>query len=267
MRHSLAVFLTITLSACSVFDPLPNGEAPVNTGKAISAEELYAEAKGMMNEGEYNNALKRYEKLQARFPYGRYAQQAMLEMAYSYYRQGEPAPAISTADRFIKQFPNNPHIDYAYYLKGLANFNGEITMLGQVSGQDPSERDPSTAQMSFEAFKELVTRYPNSRYAPDARLRMQYLVNLLAKHDLNIARYYQRRQAYVAALNRAEYIFQNYPNSPATRDALVVMVQCYDAMGLTQLRDDTQRILSKNGGPSVTLLSNQEEKAWWQVWK
>ncbi len=266
MRHSLAVILVFALSACSVLDPLPNGDAP-GAIKANSAEELYADAKAFLNEGEYNSALKRYEALQARYPYGRYAQQAMLEMAYTYYRQDEPEPAIATTDRFIKQFPNNPNLDYAYYLKGLASFNGEISALGRLGNQDMSERDPSMPQRSFEAFKELVTRYPNSRYAPDARLRMQYLVNMLAKHDLNIARYYHRRHAYVAAVNRAQNILQTYPNSPATRDALAIMVQCYDAMGMPQLRDDTQRILTQNGGPSVTLLSDQGEQPWWQIWK
>lgn len=266
MRHSLAVFLLLSLSACSVFEPLPNGDAP-SSGKVTTAEELYGEAKAHLNDGEYSDALKRYEKLQARFPYGRYAQQAMLEMAYAYYRQGEPDPAISTADRFIKQFPNNPHIDYAYYLKGLANFNGEISLLNSMSGQDPSERDPSAPQSSFDAFKELATRFPNSRYAPDARLRMQYLVNMLAKHELHIAHFYQRRGAYIAAVNRAQNILKTYPNSPATRDALGVMVQSYDAMGMTQLRDDTQRVLTQNGGAAISLLSDQPEKPWWQFWK
>ncbi len=264
MRHSLAVFLIVTLAACSVFEPLPEGSVPTTAG---SAEELYAEAKGHLGDGEYTDALKRYEKLQARFPYGRYAQQAMLEMAYAYYRQAEPAPAIATADRFIKQFPNNPHIDYAYYLKGLANFNGELSLLTKFSGQDNSERDPQAPQESFNAFKELVTRYPNSRYAPDARLRMQYLVNVLARHELHIAQYYQRRGAHLAAVNRAQNILKTYPNSPATRDALGIMVQSYDAMGLTQLRDDTQMLLSKNGGERISLLSQQPDKFWWQIWK
>jgi outer membrane protein assembly factor BamD len=264
MRHSLAVFLLLTLAACSVFEPLPEGNAPTKAG---SAEELYAEAKANLNDGEYTDALKRYEKLQARFPYGRYAQQSMLEMAYAYYRQAEPDPAISTADRFIKQFPNNPHIDYAYYLKGLANFNGEVSLLTTFSGQDASERDPRAPQESFEAFKELVTRFPNSQYAPDARIRMQYLINILAKHELHIARYYHRRGAYLAAVNRAQNILKLYPTSPATRDALAVMVQSYDAMGMTQLRDDTQAILIKNGGTTISLLSQQPDKSWWQIWK
>ena len=262
MRHSLAVFLLLTLAACSIFEPLPEGDPH---SKAISAEELYGEAKNNLNDGEYTDALKRYEKLQARYPYGRYAQQAMLEMAYAYYRQGEPAPAIATADRFIKQFPNNPHIDYAYYVKGLANFNGENSLLNTISGQDPSERDPHSLQESFDDFKALVTRYPSSQYTPDAKIRMQYLINLLARHELQIAQYYLRRGANLAAVNRAQDVLTLYPNSPATRDALDVLVQGYDAMGLNQLRDDAQAVLSKNGG--VSRQPNQTYKSWWQFWK
>lgn len=264
MRHSLAVFLLLTLAACNVFEPLPEGTP---NSKAVSAEELYQEAKTHLNDGEYSDAIKRYEKLQARYPYGNFAQQAMLEMAYAYYRQGEAAPAIATADRFIKQFPNNPHVDYAYYLKGLANFDGEASLLGFISGQDPSERDPHGLEESFDNFKDLVTRYPNSRYTPDAKIRMQYLINTLAKHDLKVAHYYLRRGAHLAAVNRAQDVLTKYPNSPATHDALNVLIQAYDAMGLTQLRDDSQLILSKNGGSTVSLLSNQPAKSWWQFWK
>jgi outer membrane protein assembly factor BamD len=265
MRHSLAVFLLLTLTACSLFTPLPDG---TDTGKSLPAEEIYAQAKEKLDEESFSEAVKLYENLQSRYPYGRYAQQAMLEMAYAYYRQGEPDPAISTADRFIKQFPNNPHVDYAYYVKGLATFNGEIGVLKSLAGQDPTERDPRAAQESFTAFKELVVRFPNSRYTPDAKLRMQYLVNDLAQYELHVARYYLRRGAHVAAVNRAQGVLSLYPNSPSTRDALEVMVQAYDAMGMTDLRDDTQRVLAQNSaGASPSTVKPKEEKPWWQFWK
>ncbi len=247
-----------------MFSPLPDGSA---TTKAQSAEEIYAEAKEQFNDGSYDAAIKLYETLQSRYPYGRYAQQAMLEMAYAYYRQGEPDPAIATADRFIKQFPNNPHVDYAYYVKGLANFNGEITVLGSIAGQDPSERDPQSAQDSFNAFKELATRFPSSKYTADAKLRMQYLVNALARHELHVAQYYLRRGAHIAAVNRAQGILKQYPNSPSTREALGIMVQAYDAMGMTDLRDDAQRVLTKNNGASIPVADVRTEKRWWQFWK
>ena len=145
MRHILSVFLLLTLTACSLFTRCPNGDAS-DAAKHLSAEELYHQAKAELDDGSFTAAIKLYETLQSRYPYGQYAQQSMLEMAYAYYRTSEPDPAISTADRFIKQFPNNQHVDYAYYVKGLATFNGEISVLGSISGQDPSERDPQAAQ-------------------------------------------------------------------------------------------------------------------------
>lgn len=268
MRHSLAVFLLLTLTACSIFDPLPDGSAPV---KQISVEEIYSQAKEELNDGNFSAAIKLYETLQSRYPYGRYAQQALLEMAYAHYREGEAEPAISAAERFIKQYPNHPHVDYAYYVKGLANFNGEISMLGSLGGQDPTERDPKATQDSFAAFKDLVTRFPDSKYAPDSRLRMQYLVNALAKYELHVARYYLRRSAHIAAANRAQGILTQYPNSPSTREALEIMVQAYDAMGMTDLRDDAQRVLAKNTntltGNATTGGNSPAGKSWWQFWK
>jgi len=250
-----------------MLDPLPTGD-PSSVSSQVPADELYRQAKTELDDGSYSTAIKLYETLQSRYPYGRYAQQSMLEMAYAYYRQGEPDPAIATADRFIKQFPNQPHVDYAYYVKGLATFNGDISILAAIGGQDPSERDPQSAQNSFNAFKALVTRFPNSKYTSDARVRMQYLANSLAKHELNIARYYQRRGAHIAALNRAQDILTLYPNSPSTRDALAVMVQAYDAMGMTGLRDDARRVLASNSDVQVDAAGNSiAAKSWWQFWK
>lgn len=264
MRHSLAVFLLLSLTACSLLEPLPDGSAPV---AQQSAEEIYGLAKTELNDGNTEQAIKLFESLQSRYPYGRYAQQALLETAYAYYRQGEPAPAVSAADRFIKQYPNNPHVDYAYYVKGLANFNGEIGLLRSIGGQDPTERDPKAAQDSFAAFKELVTRFPDSKYAPDSRVRMQYLANALAKYELHVANYYLRRGAHIAAANRAQGILTQYPNSPSTREALEIMVQAYDAMGMTDLRDDAKRVLAKNVPAGEAEPLAKPEKSWWQFWK
>ena len=265
MRHSLAVFLLLTLTACNMFSPLPTGE-PSDATSHMSAEELYHQAKGDLDDGDYTNAIKTYETLQSRFPYGQYAQQSMLEMAYAYYRTGEPDPAISTADRFIKQFPNHPHIDYAYYVKGLATFNGETTLLSTISGQDAAERDPQSQKDSFNAFKELITRFPNSIYTPDARVRMEYLTNELARHELHIAEYYLRIGAYIAAVNRAQGIFTEYPTSPSTRPALEIMIKAYDAMGLTQLRDDAKRVLANNNSSIPDNSAGKPVRHWWQFW-
>lgn len=207
---------------------------------------MYKQAKENITLENYETAIRKFEALQSRFPYGRYAQQAQLEVAYAYYKQKEPESAISTTERFIKQYPNHQHVDYAYYVKGLANFNDGKGLLESLGGQDPSERDPRAAQDSFDAFKDLVTRFPDSKYAPDSRLRMQYLVNSLASYEIHVASFYLRHGAHVSAVNRAKEVLTRYPNSTATRDALQILVRGYDTMNMTQLRDDAQRVLDLN---------------------
>lgn len=243
MRHSLAVFLLLTLTACSLFGSKPDSD---KAEKNVSAEVMYNDAMKHLNDKNFEEAIKSFESLQSHYPYGRYAQQAQLEIAYAYYRQNEPESAIAAADSFIKQYPNNPHVDYAYYVKGLANFNADIGLFGLAFGQDPTERDPKAAQDSFGAFKDLVIRFPNSRYAADSRLRMQYLLDALAKYEIHVAKYYLRRGANISAVNRAKEVLLQYPNTPSIRDALIILIKGYDALGLSQLRDDAQRVLAKN---------------------
>jgi outer membrane protein assembly factor BamD len=251
MRHSLALFLLLTLIACS------SSSSPDAPAKNVPVEEMYNHAKKQLDENSYEEAVKQFESLQSHYPYGRYAQQAQLEIAYAYYKQNEPESALSAADRFIKQYPNNPHVDYAYYVKGLANFNADIGVFGMAFGQDSTERDPKASQDSFAAFKDLVARFPDSKYAPDARVRMQYLLNSLAKYEIHVASYYQRRGAHVAAVNRAKEVLTLYPNSTSTRDALLILVQGYDAMGMKQLRDDAQRVLDKNFPQAASAPANR----------
>jgi outer membrane protein assembly factor BamD len=258
MRHSLAVFLLLTLTACGLFGSKPDADS---SAKTPSVEEMYNDAKKNLNANSYEEAIKLFESLQSHYPYGRYAQQAQLEIAYAYYRQNEPESAISAADRFIKQYPNNPHVDYAYYVKGLANFNADIGLFGIASGQDPTERDPKSAQDSFAAFKDLVTRFPSSRYAADSRLRMQYLLDALAKYEIHVARYYLRRGANIAAVNRAKEVLTQYPNTPAIHDALLVLVQGYDTLGMKELRDDAQRVLNKNFPLAASPANKGSEKS------
>ncbi len=265
MRHSLAVFFLLTLVACSS-DPQKDDKY-----KNASADELYALAKEAMDDHSYENAIKRLETLQSHFPYGRYAQQAQIEVAYAYYKKGEPAPALAALDRFIKQFPNSERLDYVYYLKGLVNFNENLnSFMSTLFQQDPSERDPAALRESFAAFKELVTRYPDSKYTPDARLRMQYLLLTLAKHEIHVASYYLRRGAYVAAANRAQGVLIDFPQTPQTRDALQIMVQAYSALGLDDLKNDTQRVLDTNIAkdgikPSQSYFA-EHESPWWKFW-
>jgi outer membrane protein assembly factor BamD len=228
---------------------------------------LYAEAKDAMAEGAYDKAIKYFEKLEARFPYGRYAQQAQLEVAYAYFRQSEVASTISACDRFIRLHPNHPNVDYAYYLKGLANFNEDLGLLGYVSLQDLTERDPKAARDSFDAFKVLVNKYPESRYTPDATARMKYLVNALASHEVHVARFYMKREAYVAAVNRAQTAIKTYPDAPANEEALFIMVKAYDLLGMNDLRDDAERVMRKNFPKSEYYERGLNRTTpWWKLW-
>jgi outer membrane protein assembly factor BamD len=232
-----------------------------------SANKLYSEAKNSMAEGAYDKAIKYFEKLEARFPYGRYAQQAQLEVAYAYFRQGEVASTIAACDRFIRLHPNHPNVDYAYYLKGLANFNEDLGLLGYVSQQDLTERDPKAARDSFEAFKVLVAKYPESKYTPDATARMKYLVNAMASYEVHVARYYMKREAYVAAVNRAQTAVKTYPDAPANEEALFIMIKAYDALGMTALRDDTERVMRRNFPASEYYVRGLNTNTpWWKLW-
>jgi outer membrane protein assembly factor BamD len=266
MRRSLAVILALfigwSLAACGLL------KTDTDETKGWSAAKLYAEAKQSLGDRNYEEAVKYYQKLEARYPYGRFAQQAQIEIAYAHYKDGDPALAIAAADRFIKMHPNHPNVDYVYYLKGLSNFNEDLGIMGLVGGQDMTERDPKAAAESFEAFKELVNRFPDSKYTPDAVLRMNYLVNTLASHEVHVARYYHRRGAHVAAANRAQYALKTYPLAPANEEGLVILVRSYDSLGMTDLRDDAERVLKSNFPNSRYLkeLGNRGDTRWWQIW-
>ena len=262
MIRSLALICILSLVGCSL---LPKGQA--DETKAWSVSKLYSEAKGQLDSNNLDQAIKYFEILEARYPYGRYAQQAQLEVAYAYYKKEESASVIAACDRFIKLHPNHPNVDYAYYLKGLANFNEDLGIIGKFSGQDLTERDPKAATDAFETFKELTTRFPNSKYAPDATARMKYLVNALASHEVYVARYYYKRGAYIAAANRAQYSLVNYVQAPANEEALLIMVKSYDALGMEDLRADAERVLKTNFPESKYLTGKgKSEKRWWQLW-
>jgi outer membrane protein assembly factor BamD len=263
MRHSLTLILLLMLTACNIFSPKDEKSA---SATADSAEGIYAQATEQMNSANYTGAIKLFETLQSRYPYGRYAQQAQMETAYAYYKQSEPESALSAVERFIKQYPNSSHVDYAYYLKGLVNFDDDLGLFGEGFHPDLSERNPKAPREAFDAFKDLVTRFPNSKYAADSKLRMQYLVNALARHETQVASYYLRRGAYVAAVNRANGVLIDFPQAPATREALQIIVQAYDAMGLKDLRDDSQRVLDKNFTKDG-VKPDVNPRQWWKFWK
>src|ERR1051326_7657480 len=213
-RSLLAALLLAAVAACSSL----NSKEDETLG--WSAQRLYGEAKDAMAGKDWAKAIKYLEKLEARYPYGRYAQQAQLEVAYCHWKDGERASAIAAADRFIKLYPNHPNVDYAWYLKGLINFNDASGFMTAVTTPDMTDRDPKASREAFESFKEVVTRFPDSKYAADSSLRMRYLVNALASHEVHVARYYMKRTAYVAAANRAQYAIQHYPQAPSVEDAM-----------------------------------------------
>jgi outer membrane protein assembly factor BamD len=235
---------------------------------AWSPNKIYAEAKDEANSGAYDKAIPLFEKLEGRAAGTPLAQQAQLEKAYAHYKAREPAQALATLDRFIKLHPASPGMDYALYLKGLVNFNDELGLFGSLAKQDLSERDQGAAKESFEAFKELVTRFPDSRYTPDARARMTYVINSLAQYEVHVARYYYSRAAYVAAINRAQTAVTDYQNVPAAEEALFILMQSYDALKMSQLRDDTKRVLEKNFPQSEFLTKGfrSSNTPWWKLW-
>jgi outer membrane protein assembly factor BamD len=237
---NLLLVLILPLAACAL---LPD---QVDETEGWSAQKLYSKAKDALDDGSYESAINYFEKLEARYPFGQYAQQALLETAYAYYKYDEPESATATLDRFIKTYPRNPHIDYAYYLKGLVNFDRTSTLLDRYLPRDPTERDAGAARDSFFDFQQLVQRFPDSKYAKDARLRMAYLRNNLAKYDVHVADYYMRRGAYIAAANRAKHVIEKYPRTPAVPEALKILIQAYQAMGLDELAADAKRVLELN---------------------
>lgn len=234
------LLVAILLTGCSL---LPE---QIDETKGWSAQRLYSEAKSAMNDGNYKTALEYLDKIQARYPFGRYAQQAQLDTIYVQYKDGESDAALAAADRFIKANPRHPFVDYAYYMKGLVNFERTNTLLDRLAPNDRSKTDTATARQSYNDFSELVRKFPDSKYAEDARQRMLFLHNTLAAYEANVADYYLQRGAYVAAVNRAKHVLENYARTPAVEDALGIMTQAYVKMGMSQLAADSLRVLERN---------------------
>jgi len=241
---------------------------PVDKTASWSPNKIYAEAKDEASSGAYDKAIPLYEKLEGRAAGTPLAQQAQIEKAYAQYKGGEQAQAIATLDRFMKLHPASPAMDYALYLKGLVNFNDNLGLFGLISRQDLAERDQKSAKESFESFKELVTRFPDSRYTPDARLRMNYIVNSLAQSEVHVARYYYSRGAYIAAINRAQSAISDYRDVPALEEATYILYKSYDALGMNELRDDTRRIMEKTYPQSEYMGKGfkSADKPWYKFW-
>ncbi len=233
-----------------------------------SPNKIYAEAKDELNSGGNEQAIALFDKLEGRAAGTPLAQQAQLDKAYAQYKSGEPAQAVATLDRFMKLHPASEALDYALYLKGLVNFNDDLGLFSFITRQDLSERDQKAAKESFESFRELVTRFPDSRYAPDATHRMTYIVNSLARYEVHVARYYFNRGAYVAAINRAQIAVADYQGTPAVEEALSLIVRSYEALGMPKMADDARRVLEKNYPKSEALAKGIKGKQnpWWKFW-
>jgi outer membrane protein assembly factor BamD len=240
---------------------------PTDKTAGMSPNAIYADAKDAVDAGQFDKAIPLFEKLEARAAGTPLAQQA-LDKAYAQYRTSETAQAISTLDRFIKLHPASPALDYALYLKGIINFNDDLGMFSSISRQDLSERDQKASKEAFESFKELVTRFPDSRYTPDAAQRMNYIVSSLAQYEVHVARYYYKRGAYLAAVNRAQVAVADYRDVPALEEALFIIYKSYDALGMAQLRDDAKRILETSypGSEFLTKGGKSKDDPWWKVW-
>ena len=234
------VSIGFAVTGCAMFEDEPD------VTRDWPVERLYGEAKGALNDGDYETAIDYYEKLESRFPFGRYAQQAQVDLAYAYWKDDEPASAIAAADRFIKLHPTHPNVDYAYYLKGLVNFSQGRNFFDRFVPRDMSLRDPGSVRDAFSDFAELTRRFPESKYAEDARQRMVYLRNVLARHEVHVADYYMRRGAFLAAANRSRFVVENYQRTDAVPDALAIMAMAYRLMDLDDLSDDALRVLELN---------------------
>jgi outer membrane protein assembly factor BamD len=243
-----SIFL-LTLSGCASkgedIDPTANW----------SVEKLFQDGTIEMNDGNYKLAGDRFISVEARFPFGPFAQQSLINLAYVQWKQSEPEQALATIARFEQQYPNHPGTDYMLYLKGLILFTPPSAVFSRFTQQDPSERDPQALRNSYDAFNTLVTRFPDSRYTPDARKRLNWLVNIMADHQVHLARFYYDRQAYVAAINRAQNVITEFEGVPASETALYIMMISYQKLGLTDLSKDSERVLLKNF-PNTPLIAN-----------
>ena len=228
----------------------------------LSAEEIYNKATSSMNSKSWSQAIGAYKALQTRYPFGRYTEQSMLDLSYCYFKAYQPENALSTLDRFIRTYPTHPNVDYAYYLKGLVNFEQNLGFLEQMMPKRVRDRDQSMARDSFMDFSELVRRFPDSRYVPDARQRMIFLRNNLAAYEITVAEYYLRRKAYIAAANRARYALETYPNTPHNAEALVVLHKAYTELELTELAEGSMTVLALNYPDNYYVLGQKKKRTW-----
>ncbi len=254
--QALVLTFYAMLAGCSL---LPD---QIDETKDWSASRFYSEAKSALNAEDYEVAIKYYGLLESRYPFGRYARQAQIEIAYAHYKYDEPDSALAAVDRFIKLYPSHPHVDYAYYLRGIINYNRGFSLFQRIFPQDPASRDPGAAKQAFFDFQKLVKQFPHSHYSKDAKLRMLYLRNNLANHEILVARYYMKRGAYIAAVNRTKYVLEHYDRSAAVYNALVIMANAYDKLDMPDLASDTRRVLTAS---YPDYKPAEKSTSWWNI--
>ena len=268
-RKSLFLLLVVASATTLILSGCAGADGQKDDTDIWSESKLYSEANAKMNDADFAKCGKYFDKLEGRFPFGPYSQQAQINAAYCYWKAQEQVQALVAIDRFIKLHQGSPNLDYGYYLKGLISFNDDLGWLGKFTGQDLSERDPKAAKEAFESFKVVAERFPNSKYAPDALDRMRYIVNALAEADVIVARFYFQRGAYLAAANRAQLVIRDYDRAPAVEEALYLLTKSYEKLGMADLSNDAARVFKLNFPDSQMLLTGQrvkKERRWWQIW-
>jgi outer membrane protein assembly factor BamD len=254
LRAILLIVTVLALPGCGLFD----GEGRDEFAGLSTEEQFYRRANEQLNSQNFRGAISTYQALESRFPFGSFAAQAQIELVYAYYRNSDLEAARSAADRFIRLHPDDINVDYAYYMKGLSSFTADRSIIDRFLPTDPSKRDPGQARESFAEFSQLVALYPDSPYAADARARMIFLRNSLAAYEVHVAQYYMTRRAYVAGLNRAKYVVENFQGTPSVADAMAIMIEAYLRLGLNDLADTSLALLRDNFPQHASLDRNGE---------
>lgn len=252
LKYALLLILSLSLFGCSGNDEVPDIAA--DSGE----QQMYEEAQRYIRNENYDLAVRALQLLESRYPFGKYAEQAQLELIFAHYNAYEHEAAVEAADRFIRLHPQHPNVDYAYYMKGLAAYTAGNDILQRFVPTDHTKRDTSRSREAFAEFAQLVSRYPDSPYAADAKARMVFLRNQLARHEIHVANYYFRRGAYLAAANRGRYVVENFQRTPAVADGLAVMAQGYILLGLDDLARDSINVLAMNYPEHPSLDKNGE---------
>ncbi len=238
----LVVGVMISVTGCSSSDDSEERAKLANMG----SQQMYDRAKNSMAVGNFGQAATTLSELDSRYPFGPLSNQVQLDLIYSYYKSGKIDETLATIDRFIRLNPNHSDVDYAYYMRGLTNMESDSNLFQELMSIDRSDRDPSKAREAFEDFRRLILQYPDSKYAVDAKKRMMFIKQRLAKYEIAIARFYMRREAYVAAANRGRYVLENYSNTDQVQEALEIMVSSYDLLGLSELKENAMQTLKLN---------------------